>query len=268
MLIKGARIQPENIKERMLESVDNFDIILNDMKQYVSFDESYIKGESAVEFFVAEESQDTNKIEPKVTEAPVQGLSLFMQYNNFVAIEITRYLNQETKKLRVITRATAVKSNNNKIYKHKLIYEGGSLVRENEIETDHPEIEFFGDALLQTDNNKITLADLSDPDEFWGVPCFDIDPAHAECCQFRYGGLPWNELVEYNYCGAGCTRRPLEPVNPLDACCQSHDVCYGKHYNSCSCDEDLLACAEDTDEAGGSRLIFAFEAKTSLGFCS
>ncbi|AKG05821.1 hypothetical protein AAV35_013875 (plasmid) [Salimicrobium jeotgali] len=258
MFIKGAKIEANSIEELMLEGVD-LELVKKEMNQYGVFSEDEITKKSAIEFFVTENE------ETQVENAEVKGLGLVLKNNNQSAIEITRYENQKLNDVNFVTRATVVTKNDAQIVKHKLKFEDGELVHKNDVETTHPEITFYGEELLS--DNEVSAAN-SDPDEFWGVPCFDVNPANAECCQFRYNGLPWKELVEYNYCGAGCTRSWLEPENPLDACCETHDSCYGRNFNSCACDYALLNCAEGTDEAGGSRLILAFEAKTRTGVCS
>jgi len=98
------------------------------------------------------------------------------------------------------------------------------------------------------------------------VPCFNWDGS-GTCCKFRYGGLPWNPIVTYKWCGAncgnGCGSTPT-PVNALDRCCKSHDCCYVNNSSypaRCSCDQTLINCARGTDNAGSDRVVVAFQAK-------
>jgi hypothetical protein len=45
-----------------------------------------------------------------------------------------------------------------------------------------------------------------------------------------------------NWCGPGCSG-PADPINDVDACCQSHDHCYDSlGYFSCTCDANLQEC--------------------------
>lgn len=54
-----------------------------------------------------------------------------------------------------------------------------------------------------------------------------------------YEGIP---CVYGKWCGPGCSG-PGAPIDDVDACCQAHDLCYGRRgYSSCSCDRDLLNC--------------------------
>lgn len=45
-----------------------------------------------------------------------------------------------------------------------------------------------------------------------------------------------------NWCGPGCGSG--NPINNLDACCRTHDLCYtARGFGACSCDLDLIGCA-------------------------
>lgn len=48
-----------------------------------------------------------------------------------------------------------------------------------------------------------------------------------------------------NWCGPGVSG-PAAPIDDLDACCMTHDNCYGREGNySCSCDEALCNCVQN-----------------------
>ncbi|KGX84366.1 hypothetical protein [Pontibacillus litoralis] len=126
-------------------------------------------------------------------------------------------------------------------------FKDGSLVGEHSKETDRKTIELDYDL---SPSEKEINSRLSD-----GPDCIVNG-----CCQFRYNGLPWNPLVTYNWCGKGCGGGT--PVNPLDTCCRTHDYCYRSfttYPDKCACDQNFINCARGTDEAGGSRMIAAFQ---------
>lgn len=267
MFFKGRKVSPEIVKEALLKKEEKR--LLNEVKKYIPLDENALVETSAVEIFIT--IKDIQNQTVAVDDAELKTTALFLKQADNIGIELTQYHNQETDKLDLEALVTVVIPKNNKTIKRKLIFENGELSREHFVDAKTPDIEFVAESFMSQQNNgEITTTASSNPDEFWGVPCFDIYPTvGTECCQFRYNGLPWNKLVTYNYCGAGCTKSWLEPVNPLDACCKSHDTCYGKYgYGSCYCDRKLIACAEGTDEAGGTRLIFAFQQKIRYGFCT
>lgn len=101
------------------------------------------------------------------------------------------------------------------------------------------------------------------------VPCFNWDGS-GTCCAFRYNGLPTNPLVNYNWCGANCgggCYSPPTPVNNLDTCCQTHDCAYfntPSYPARCTADQNLIDCARNTDNAGSSRVVVAFQAKMTF----
>jgi hypothetical protein len=44
------------------------------------------------------------------------------------------------------------------------------------------------------------------------------------------------------WCGPGCSG-PGTPIDDVDACCKTHDACYGRRgYFNCDCDRELLRC--------------------------
>ncbi|PBB04835.1 MULTISPECIES: hypothetical protein [Salimicrobium] len=96
-------------------------------------------------------------------------------YGVFSKDEITRYENQQLNNVNFVTRAKVVRKSDAQIVKHKLKFEDDELVHKNDVETTHPEITFYGEELLS--NNEVSAAN-SNPDEFWGVPCFDVNPPH------------------------------------------------------------------------------------------
>lgn len=133
-------------------------------------------------------------------------------------------------------------------------FQNGMLIGENVVNTDLQFLELdydfteLSEGETKFDGEQVTVQ---------GLPCIQDG-----CCSFRYNGLPWNPLVTYNWCGAGCGSGT--PVNDLDYCCRNHDNCYSTYSSypdRCRCDQLLLNCARSTDNAGGSRLISAFQIK-------
>ncbi|WP_153465465.1 hypothetical protein [Sediminibacillus terrae] len=265
MLFKGRKVSPKLVREALLNQE-----LINEINKFVPVQENSLEETSAVEIFITTKEEQEQPV--SVDEADLKTTAVFLKQGNNLGVELTHYHNLETGREDSEALVSVVNIEDNNIIKRKLIFENGAFAREHFVDAKTAQIEFVAETfLLEQEQDAGSFTTLSsDPDEFWGVPCFDIYPtAGTECCQFRYNGLPWNELVTYNYCGAGCTKSWLDPVNPLDACCKVHDSCYSSRgYGSCYCDYQLISCAEGTDEAGGSRLIFAFEQKVKYGFCN
>lgn len=141
------------------------------------------------------------------------------------------------------------------IIKKIAVFQDGELQIENEVDSDVEilELPVYNDPDEDQENN-LTIQEL---DDCW----------KDGCCSFRYNGLPWNPLVNYNWCGKGCGSGT--PVNGLDSCCKTHDLCYvGKTYPAkCKCDEAAAICAAGTDFAGSDRVYAAMIVLLTLGGC-
>jgi len=264
MLVKGLVVNSSVAKNSFSSEIAQLEAVYTEIKKHVAFNEQLLTELKAVEFFAVDETSKNKEVSQlEIKDADVQGQALILKHGDNIFIEITKYKKMETLDTDVYIDVTIVSDEEDGTYKRKITFENGKLISNFKINTQYKDVEFLADTFL---SNEEVSSTSSDPDEFWGVPCFDIKPASAECCQFRYNGLPWNPLVTYRYCGAGCTSK-LTPVNPLDACCKTHDSCYGKVYNSCACDRTFITCASKTDEAGSSRVVAAFRLKVSTGFC-
>ncbi|RUY95244.1 MULTISPECIES: hypothetical protein [unclassified Mesorhizobium] len=62
----------------------------------------------------------------------------------------------------------------------------------------------------------------------------------------RYAMARPSPFVFGNYCGPGTRTGDLsaQPVDRLDAACQTHDACYVARHNHCDCDGALVASAK------------------------
>lgn len=64
----------------------------------------------------------------------------------------------------------------------------------------------------------------------------------------------------YRYCGPGCSG-PGAPTNPVDACCQMHDLCYSIYGRSYYCDELFHRCLSPymnpNDRMGRNAILFS-----------
>ena len=136
----------------------------------------------------------------------------------------------------------------------------GELLGVSEVETNETAL------VIPTDFDKLSEQEMDVNQEeitLQGLPCISDG-----CCSFRYNGNPFNPLVNYKWCGANCGSGT--PVNELDRCCMYHDRCYGNnggYPGRCGCDRVLIACAQQTDNAGTDRLISAFVAKMAAMGC-
>lgn len=201
------------------------------------------------ETFIFEQEEDDNKIE-------ITQINKYIKYDENFRVNIVKSVSSEQSNSSIVVRATELKQENGKKMIKTVAFQDGVFLTEGEQPTNEKTLklpEFENDA--QPTNSDVVALDLDD--------CI-IDG----CCSFRYNGLPWNPLVKYNWCGANCGSG--NTVNPLDACCKTHDICYATNTSypgRCYCDGTLMACALGTDEAGSSRVYNAFLAKMMANNC-
>ncbi|WP_010095568.1 hypothetical protein [Ornithinibacillus scapharcae] len=176
----------------------------------------------------------------------------FLKFHKYLKVNLIKsYMNQKDK-AKIFLQIIFLDHINNK--KKIVSFQDGKLLGDDEVDTNSKEIELPYDFTeLSKEEQEFDTGDMT----VQGLPCIQDG-----CCSFRYNGNPFNPLVKYNWCGANCGSGT--PVNALDTCCRTHDYCYGsfKSYPSrCDCDQNLINCARNTDNAGTSRVIAAFQAK-------
>lgn len=188
--------------------------------------------------------QNKTKVKQKTT---------FLQFNNFLIGTIFKTINTETNRTSYLVKVVSLDIE--KEIKKTIMYLDDELLNEWE------QLSSDSKLTIPEDYKNVTSDDFQDDDvlsaQGWGLPCLQIG-----CCSFRYKGNPFNPLVRYNWCGANCGSGPT--VNALDNCCKYHDHCYDantKYPERCGCDRIIIECANQTDEAGTSRIVGAFSAK-------
>ncbi|WP_431808282.1 hypothetical protein [Lysinibacillus sphaericus] len=188
--------------------------------------------------------QNKTKVKQKTT---------FLQFNNFLIGTIFKTINTETNRTSYLVKVVSLDIEQE--IKKTIMYLDDELLNEwGQLSSDSK-------LTIPEDYKNITSDDFQDDDvlsaQGWGLPCLQNG-----CCSFRYKGNPFNPLVRYNWCGANCGSGPT--VNALDNCCKYHDYCYDantKYPERCGCDRIIIECANQTDEAGTSRIVGAFSAK-------
>lgn len=188
--------------------------------------------------------QNKTKVKQKTT---------FLQFNNFLIGTIFKTINTETNRTSYLVKVVSLDIEQE--IKKTIMYLDDELLNEWE------QLSSDSKLTIPEDYKNITSDDFQDDDvlssQGWGLPCLQNG-----CCSFRYKGNPFNPLVRYNWCGANCGSGPT--VNALDNCCKYHDYCYDantKYPERCGCDRIIIECANQTDEAGTSRIVGAFSAK-------
>ncbi|MDQ0297732.1 hypothetical protein J2S78_000140 [Salibacterium salarium] len=186
--------------------------------------------------------------------------TLYLKYADNILIKLTELVwkKSENSKSFFTIDSEVLEKKDAKTVKHKTSIDDGVVAFSKSI--DKPvDTELVIPDYLEVSNKE---GDISAQDT--DIYCFQWDGT-GTCCEFRYNGDRDNPLVTYNWCGencgGGCTDL-LETVNFLDACCKIHDCCYKEtpgYPLRCSCDQDFIDCARLTDEAGGSRMIIAFQ---------
>jgi hypothetical protein len=188
----------------------------------------------------------------------VAQLNRFIKLNDKLKVNLFKSTNVSDGKTSYISQAITLLEEQGKTLKQIVTFFDGELLADKILETDEQKLDILVDFAQLSEEEK-GETDLEAQD----LPCIQNG-----CCSFRYNGLPWNPLVVYNWCGANCGSGT--PVNALDRCCRTHDYCYGSYGSypgRCACDRNLISCASSTDEAGGSRLITAFQAKMIYQGC-
>jgi hypothetical protein len=191
-------------------------------------------------------------------------LTLYLKYNTGVLIKLTELKvknEQEEKENKLFTiDVELIEKVNDKTSLSKFAIDDGEFTFTTTVEDYNNEdvvVPYYLEIPTQSEDATI----MASP-----VPCFNWDGS-GTCCRFRYNGLPWNPVVTYNWCGAGCgggCGNSPSRVNALDSCCQTHDCCYvtySSYPNRCTCDRLLINCARAADYAGASRVVTAFQAK-------
>jgi hypothetical protein len=189
--------------------------------------------------------EDRYTFEQNEQVLPINVTTNFLKYDDNLKVSLLTSGNEH---FGSVARAEYLKGNKQK---QIVTFLDGTLLADIDLSTDEQEIYLpsFEQYMPQLDN---------------ATPTSSIDDCWLDgCCSFRYNGLPWNPLVKYNWCGRGCGSGT--PINPLDTCCQAHDICYGTTESVCSCDKKLIDCASKTDNAGTDRVILAFKLKSM--FC-
>ncbi|WP_230932281.1 hypothetical protein [Priestia sp. TSO9] len=110
----------------------------------------------------------------------------------------------------------------------KKILKGYDIIEDEVTKTLETEIddEFLAE-LKELENRELPEADADHEEVVAQLPCI-------------YG----------KWCGPGCSG-PGTPISKVDACCKTHDGCYGSRgYFACSCDKNLHTCLAPYVKAG------------------
>lgn len=193
------------------------------------------------------------QLKTKVTPKVEQKIS-FLQFNNFLIGNIFKTINTETNRTSYLIKVVSLDIEHG--IKKTITYLDDELLNEWEQLSTEKEVTIPKDYEYLTSDEVVQNDDVLSA-QGWGLPCIQNG-----CCSFRYKGNPFNPLVRYNWCGANCGSGPT--VNALDNCCKYHDHCYDantKYPERCGCDRIIIECANQTDDAGSSRIVGAFSAK-------
>lgn len=182
----------------------------------------------------------------------------YFKFNEYLKVNMIKSYIENSEEARSFLQIILLDQSNS--IKKIVTFQNGTLLGEDRIKSDSIELELPNDfAELNEEEAKFSTEDIS----IQALPCIQDG-----CCSFRYNGNPFNPLVRYKWCGANCGSGT--PVNALDTCCRTHDYCYGsfsKYPARCDCDQNLINCARNTDNAGTSRVIAAFQAKMFAQGC-
>jgi hypothetical protein len=189
--------------------------------------------------------QNKTKVEQKIS---------FLQFNNFLVGNIFKKINSETKRTSYLVKVVSLDIEQG--IKKTIMY------LDNELLNEWEQLSTESKLTIPEDYEHLTSDEIVQDDDVlsaqgWGLPCLQNG-----CCSFRYKGKRSNPLVKYNWCGANCGSGPT--VNALDNCCKYHDHCYDANTEypaRCGCDRIIIECANQTDEAGTSRIVGVFSAK-------
>ncbi|MGE7983640.1 hypothetical protein [Solibacillus sp. NPDC093137] len=228
-------------------SVKNEAVLLSNVLAY--FNKAALLKTAPVE----EKTYVTNWIfDEQGVEQSVEQINHLIKYNDQFTVSFLKTVVNNDK---VTYNFKGIALNNEDAIKKIALFKNDELQVENEVESDVEILQLpeYKEPVEDKDNTLTAM----DWDDCW----------KNGCCSFRYNGLPWNPLVNYNWCGKGCGSGT--PVNGLDKCCEIHDKCYvGKTYPAkCKCDEAAAICAGKTDFAGSDRVYGAMITLLSLNGC-
>lgn len=77
-----------------------------------------------------------------------------------------------------------------------------------------------------------------------------------------------NCLIYGNWCGPGCSG-PSDPIDGVDSCCKTHDLCYDRNgYFDCECDAALIRCLDNQSGFWAWTIRTYFLAQAGFNRCS
>ncbi|KML00578.1 hypothetical protein [Rossellomorea marisflavi] len=226
--------------------------LVRQVMEHVSNDEIAVQSAAIVKAFETNYFGHHEDESPSESSKTVTQLNRFIKFSDTLRVNLFKSTHVETGKVSYIVQGIALSSKEGKNLKQIVTTFDGEVLADKFFETDELKLD------IPENFSELTEDEKGETD----VKAQDLPCIQNGCCSFRYNGLPWNPLVVYNWCGANCGSGT--PVNALDRCCRTHDYCYmsyGSYPGRCSCDRNLISCASNTDNAGGSRLITAFQAK-------
>ncbi|SFA56037.1 hypothetical protein SAMN05192569_106812 [Parageobacillus thermantarcticus] len=260
MIIKSRKIPKNSLKMLSVNwNEPHMKQALAHAQQCAFFDKNMVADARAYanEYFLPTEKGGEKKIADQ--------LSLYLKLTNQLYVKLLEEKVVDSEKIHRMITVVSLRKNNGKATKRLATFLNGEQIGDEEFPLEREVLELpsdidqLSDEEFAKDGKATTQGSI--------IPCFNWDGS-GTCCEFRYNGLPWNPLVKYNWCGANCGNGT--PVNPLDACCRSHDYCYRAYPDypeRCNCDKNLISCASRTDEAGTDRVIAAFQIKMAYKGC-